>query len=172
MSRSRGRAVDSIDAALREAESLKQELDDTYARYVEALREMPIAFQGDVHKYMCIRMAGFLEQFMLLACTGYLRSVAHPRAARFGLSFFRKAPNLTPEAFEALWSRLGEDWGEEAHLFMEDGGRREILGSLMAIRNIAAHGANYRGSISSVAGYRDLVNEIYSWARSRLLVTT
>ncbi|WP_433555827.1 HEPN domain-containing protein [Pseudonocardia xinjiangensis] len=162
--------LESIDDARHIANSLKQDLDSTYKRYLGALSaDMPINFQGDVHKYMCIRLSGFLEQLVHVAITGMVRSKAHPTMGRFALSYFRHAPNLNPKSFEALIERFGEPLEESLKLFLDQDARRDLLGNLLEVRNKTAHGDNYKGSKPNVDSYKRLVDEIYNWVISDML---
>ncbi|GAA2064100.1 hypothetical protein GCM10009801_08480 [Streptomyces albiaxialis] len=71
---------------------------------------MEIEIQEDLHKYMCIRLAGYLEQLMFEAVTGYIASASGGPAGSFAMSWFKKSPNLTPDALVALIGRFGESW--------------------------------------------------------------
>lgn len=160
--------VSSVADARREVVRLKQELDDAFDRYDSALRTMPIAFQGDVHKFMCVRLSGYLEQLFFTAITGYLKSTGG-KAGGFGLSYFRNAPNLRPETLSRLIARFGDEWSQslEAHLDQHD--RRGQLGTMLKVRNTTAHGGNYRGSRPSVQTYKGLVDDLHNWTLSTLL---
>lgn len=160
--------IESVADARRELVRLKQDLDDTYRRYGEALRDIPIGFQGDVHRYMCIRLSGYLEQLFFCAITGYLKSTGN-RSGTFGLSFFSSAPNLKPSALLKLVGRFGDEWLNDLEVLLDDGDRRGHLGTLLAVRNKTAHGQNYRGSAPSVATYKSVVDDIHRWVLRTIL---
>lgn len=65
-------SITDIPSARREAARLKQQLDRLYSDYTSALRDVSINFQGELHKYMCVRLAGYLEQLIFVAVTGHL----------------------------------------------------------------------------------------------------
>jgi hypothetical protein len=161
--------LEGVNDARRIVNSLKQELDYTYSRYLQALGDIPIDFQGDVHKYMCIRLSGFLEQLLHVTITGMVRDRAHPMASRFALSYFRSAPNLNPKAFEALIERFGDPLEAALKGFLDQDDRRSLLGALLEVRNKTAHGESYKGSRPNVDSYMRLVNEIYNWVRAEML---
>lgn len=160
--------IGGVADARREVTRLKQELDSTFSRYDRALTEMPIDFQGDVHRYMCIRFSGYLEQLFFCAITGYLKSTGG-RAGAFALSHFPHAPNLRPDSVTRLVGRFGDEWllSLEAHL--DENNRRQSLGTLLAVRNKTAHGESYRGSAPSVHTYKQLVDDIHNWVLRTLL---
>jgi len=164
-----GKSLVSIADARREASSLKQRLDSLYVNYQVALRDVPIGFQGEMHKYMCVRFAGFLEQILFLAVVGHVRDTSSPRSASFALSFFKAAPNLNPEALEKLVGRFAGDWTQGLADFLDEANRRDQLGTLFKVRNDTAHGLDYRGTTPQVHSYYELVTDIYHWVHKTLL---
>ena len=164
-----GESITDIPSARREAARLKQQLDALYNDYATALRDVPINFQGELHKYMCVRLAGYLEQLIFVAVAGHLKSTAGPQAASFALSNWKHAPNLGPQALEALFDRFGEPWSDDLTQFLEEADRRGALGRLIKIRNDTAHGYSYSGSLPSVASYKLLIDEIHGWVHRVML---
>jgi hypothetical protein len=148
---------------------MKSDLDAVYKRYRQGLTDMEIPLQEDFHKYMCIRLSGYLEQLMFEAISGYIADSTGGAAKNFSMSFFKKAPNLNPEAFEKLIGRFGEVWLEEISDFLDREERRNSLGRLLEVRNKVAHGQSYRGGQMNVANYKQLIDAIHSWVLSRML---
>jgi hypothetical protein len=148
---------------------MKSDLDSSYKRYREGLLAIDIPLQEDLHKYMCIRLSGYLEQLMFEAICGYVASASGGPAKSFAMSFFKKAPNLTPDALEKLIGRFGDPWDQELADFLDADERRNSLGGLLAVRNKVAHGENYRGGQLNVATYKKLVDDIHSWVVLRML---
>lgn len=130
---------------------------------------MEIPLQEDFHKYMCIRLSGYLEQLIFEAISGYVATHSHGPARNFSASFFRRAPNLNPEAFEKLIGRFGDLWSSELSTFLDKDERRNSLGKLLEVRNKVAHGESYRGGKLNVATYKKLVDNIHSWIMDRML---
>lgn len=148
---------------------MKAELDAAYARYREGILLLDFRLQEDLNKYMCIRLSGYLEQLLFEAVTAMLANSHDAIVRNFGISHFKKAPNLTPKAFEELISRFGESWASELQEFLDNRDRRNLLGALIEVRNKTAHGANYRGSVLNIATYKDIVDDIHSWIVERML---
>ncbi|WP_254587428.1 HEPN domain-containing protein [Streptomyces sp. AC04842] len=159
----------SREAARKQVQSIKSELDATYDRYHRSLSLVEIEIQEDLHKYMCIRLAGYLEQLMFEAVTGYIASSSGGPAGSFAMSWFKKSPNLTPDALVALIGRFGEAWKAELEAFLDDDERRNNLGLLLAVRNKVAHGRSYSGGKMNVANYKDLVDSLHAWVVARML---
>ncbi|MFF7328553.1 HEPN domain-containing protein [Streptomyces sp. NPDC008150] len=148
---------------------LKTDLDSSYKRYRDGLRSVDIPLQEDMHKYMCIRLSGYMEQLIFQAVSGYIASTTIGAARNFALSSFNKAPNLTPEALEKLVGRFGDIWKDEISSFLNTDERRNSLGNLLAVRNKTAHGENYRGGQLNVATYKRLVDDLHSWVLQRMV---
>ncbi|MFJ5263602.1 HEPN domain-containing protein [Streptomyces sp. NPDC088387] len=149
--------------------AMKSDLDAAYKRYREGLTQMEISLQEDLHKYMCIRLSGYLEQLMFEAISGFMATSTGGPARNFSLSFFKKAPNLNPEALEKLIGRFGDPWDAEIADFLNKDERRNSLGKLLEVRNKVAHGQSYRGGQMNVANYKELVDAIHSWVVDRML---
>jgi hypothetical protein len=161
--------IENIADARREVSRLKQELDDTYARYQAALKDIPIDFQSDVHRYMCIRLAGYLEQLFFNSLTGYIKSNNNSKIADFATSHFKYAPNMRPGNLEELIKRFGDEWSADLQIFLDDGNRRDILGVLLVIRNTTSHGGNYSGTRPQVTTYKQLVDDLHNWVIRTIL---
>ncbi len=166
---SAGESIIDIPSARREATRLKQQLDALYEDYTAALHDVPINFQGELHKYMCVRLAGYLEQLIFVAVVGHLKSTAGPQAASFALSNWKHAPNLGPYALQKLVDRFGEPWNDDLAQFLEEADRKGALGRLIKIRNDTAHGYSYSGSLPSVTSYKLLIDEIHGWVHRVVL---
>ncbi|MET8075812.1 HEPN domain-containing protein [Streptomyces sp. NPDC005303] len=148
---------------------MKSELDASYQRYTQGLQSMEISLHEDMHKYMCIRLSGYLEQLMFTSISGYIGSSVGGSPQSFVMSFFKKAPNLGPGTLEALMARFGDPWASEIIDFLNREERRNSLGKLIEIRNKVAHGESYRGGQFSMATYKKLVDDLHSWVVSRML---
>jgi hypothetical protein len=166
---SSGGPIANLADARKQVTSLKQQLDALYLNYTGVLKDVPINFQGEIHKYMCVRLAGYLEQLLFVAVTGYVKTTASDQSASFALSNWKHAPNLNPDAFDRLINRFGEPWNDDFKVFLDDANRRSTLGTLLRIRNDTAHGGNYSGSLPSVTTYKALVDDIHAWVNRTIL---
>lgn len=167
---SRGVRIETVADARQEASRLKQELDDTYKRYIAALSDIPIDFQGDIHKYMCIRLSGYLEQLFFVSVTGFIKSSPNTKVVKFALQHFKYAPNMSPGNLERLIEKFGEEWSGELEIFLDGEGRRDALGNLLSVRNTTAHGGNYKGSMPQVGTYKLLVDDLHNWVIKNILI--
>lgn len=161
--------IRNLSDAKREATRLKQELDDTHKRYLAALTGMPIDFQGDAHKYMCIRLSGYVEQLMHVSITGHLKSNHDKSVANFALSHFKHAPNMKAGNLEELIGRFKNGWRSSLDTLLSKDNNRDNLNTLLDIRNRTAHGEAYSGSAPQVLTYKTLVDDLHNWAVATIL---
>lgn len=160
----------SVVDGVRRVEILKQELDYFYQGYLDSLGSVEINFKNELHKYTCIRLAGFLEQIFFIAIDSYVRASSGSNASAFGLSNWKKAPNLGPDALEKLVKRFGsEEWDRSLADLIDGGDFKGDLGVLLKIRNDSAHGKSYGGSIASVESYKKMIDQIYKWVLATFL---
>lgn len=148
---------------------MKSSLEATYKRYQESVLEVPIAVQQDLHLYMCIRLSGYLEQLLHQAICAFVSDCSSGAAREFSLSWFKSAPNLTPNSLERLIERFGEKWFEELKELLDRENNRGLLGTLIKIRNDTSHGKSYAGSLANIGSYKGLVDELHSWVHERMI---
>ncbi|WP_408006083.1 HEPN domain-containing protein [Saccharopolyspora karakumensis] len=148
---------------------MKSTLDAIYERYERSLRVVPIDLQQDLHLYICIRLSGYLEQLLHQAISAYVAETSGQATSNFALSWFRKAPNLTPKSLEALIERFGDEWIADLKELLEKESNRDSLGVLLKIRNDTAHGKSYGGSLAHVRTYKKLVDDIHTWVHNRFI---
>ncbi|SKB03586.1 hypothetical protein SAMN06295964_0286 [Aeromicrobium choanae] len=93
---------------------------------------------------------------------GYLEQKAGGPALSFSRSWFKRAPNLTVDAFTKLIARFGENHAVSFDLFLT-AVRRDALGDLLGIRNDVAHGKVFNGQRLAPERYVQLCEDIYDW---------
>lgn len=148
-----------------EALSYWQRLDDEYKRYQAAVTVLPmdqLKVQDDLRRYLCLRCAGFLEQVVLIVLNGYLDQKSGGPARNFAKSHFKRAPNLTVNAFTKLIARFGKDHAKQFEDFLTVP-RHDALADLLDIRNDVAHGKVFAGQRLQPDRYVTLCEEVYEW---------
>ena len=161
---------DHVALATRELIEHKQRLDALYKNYKVAALAVEPVFQGELHKYICIRFAGYLEVLFFRSVDAYVRVRTSEHAGSFALHHWKHAPNLGPEALDKLIGRFQNDsWNNSLENLLIVGERRGSLGTLLKIRNDTAHGMDYKGSLRSTESYKELVDQIHNWVFRNLL---
>lgn len=151
-------------------QQLKAELEHFYTGYTASLGGVEINFQGELHKYACIRLAGFLEQVFHVAISTHVKASASPASSAFALSFWKSAPNLNPDALKRLVERFDDDsLSSSLATLVDEHNIMERLGTLLRVRNDASHGKSYSGTTANVSTHKSTVDEMYRWVVSSFL---
>ncbi|MGV0780459.1 hypothetical protein [Mycolicibacterium sp. XJ775] len=155
---------DTISEGRIRARQLKVEIDHFYDSYLKSLNGVEMNFQGELHKYACIRLAGFLEQLFHVSVYSYVRATSSPTTGAFATSFWKNAPNLNPDALRRLIARFDSDeWGASLESLAEEEEVMDRLGVLLRVRNDTSHGKSYSGTRANVSTYKSAVDTIYKW---------
>lgn len=143
---------------------LKRQLEDLFLR-ADGVDDPEI--RGDLNRYLCVRVAGFLERALISAARSLCEARAYGEARRFALSLLERAPNPRADEVVRLVSRFDKQWGDdlEAHLAQEE--RYGRVNALLGIRNDVAHGRNQGVTQQQVWEYFQLVDGLIEWIVDR-----
>jgi len=121
------------------------------ARGIEADFEL----QGHWGNYMCVLVAGFLENALKELYGDRARRCASPDVASFVLRTLERVQNPKAKRFEEVASAFSGEWGRalEAHLGEDGGRRRSALDSIMSNRHLIAHGKSTSVSVGRIREY-------------------
>jgi hypothetical protein len=123
-----------------------------------------------MRRYLCLRFSGFLEKVTEVILLDFIERKSGGPVKEFALGVL-KIPNLSPDRYEELLSRFGEDYAErfKAHLGIV---HRDALHDLLDVRNKVAHGSMQGGAKLEPTRYMKLVETIYDWLFSEFLDET
>jgi hypothetical protein len=121
----------------------------------------PLQFEekGLLTAYLCVVLAGTLEESVRLHVSEYARIKAHPYIASFVTRRLRKTTNLNSERLIDLLGDLDSTLSDDVRVFLDDR-RKSALNSLMQLRHKVAHGRATQTSLATVKGYRDVIIEL------------
>ena len=148
-----------------EVARLKRQLDALFLR-CEALPEEE-EITGDLNRYLCVRVSGFLEQALVVAGRSMCEGRAFGEGLRFAHSWLERAPNPRADEIVRLVNRFDAKWGEELERILSDEERYARVNALLGIRNDIAHGKNQGVSRRQVWEYYKLAEEIVDWILDR-----
>jgi hypothetical protein len=148
-----------------EINRLKKSLTDLYDRCNQLDSSSEIS--GDMNRYLCVRVSGFLEQSLLAAARSLCEKRSSGEALRFSLSWLERAPNPRADEIIKLVSRFDSKWAQELEILLSEDERRTRVNSLLGIRNDIAHGKNQGVSKRQALEYYNLVVEIIDWVLDR-----
>jgi hypothetical protein len=118
---------------------------------------------GDLARYLCVRVSGFLEQATQVILRDYCAKNSWGSVQTFAHSWLDRMPNLSAEALVGLIKRFDAEIAEELHEFLNLEERGTRLNSLIGIRNDVAHGKNQGVSRDQAWGYFEIVDQIIQW---------
>jgi hypothetical protein len=134
----------------REAVRYKQRLDNLF-KQVSAL-PADIELQSHWAKYLCVLVSGFLETSVRAIFSQYASDKAAPYVANYVASRLKRFTNPNMDDILHLASRFNEDWGK----CLESATRGELkdaVDSIVANRNLIAHGENPGITYVRIKGY-------------------
>lgn len=145
---------------------LRRALDELITR-IEAVHPEE-ELSGDLNRYLCVRVCGFLEQALLVLARSACQQGSWGNASAFGLSWLARAPNPSARDVRRLVERFSCTWAEEFDEFLADEERRSRMNALVGLRNDIAHGKNQGVSARQVGDYYNLANQVVDWLTERL----
>ena len=148
-----------------EINRLKRSLQDLYHRCNQLDSGSEIS--GDMNRYLCVRVSGFLEQSLLAASRSLCEARSSRESLRFSLSWLERAPNPRADEIIKLVNRFDANWSQDLRLLLSEDERQTRVNSLLGIRNDIAHGKNQGVSKTQAWEYYQLAVEIVDWILDR-----
>ena len=152
-------------SARTEISRLRKSLEDLYLRCDELDSGSEIS--GDMNRYMCVRVSGFLEQSLLSAARSLCEARSTRECLRFSLSWLERAPNPKADEIVRLVNRFDGTWSQQLKDLLSEDERQTRVNSLLGIRNDIAHGKNQGVSKTQVWEYYQLAVELVDWVLDR-----
>lgn len=147
-----GRLINQLDA-------LFVRVDD-----VDAASEL----SGDLNRYLCVRVSGFLEQALMSAGRACCSRMAGGPALAFAESWLERAPNPRADEVVRLVRRFDRRWATDLEELLAADERAGRINALLGIRNDIAHGKNQGVSRAQAWDYYELCREIVEWVLDRM----
>lgn len=127
---------------------------------------------GDVCRYTCVRICGYLEQSLVQCARSLCEANSWGTVQEFALSWLEKAPNPRVEAITGLVRRFSGKWAEELDVFLTENEYATRINALVGIRNDIAHGKNQGVSLSGANEYFALSSHVVQFLLDRFEPTT
>lgn len=123
---------------------------------------------GDLSRYFCVRVAGFLEQAVASISRATCERTSGGPALAFGLSWLERVPNMRSGELTKHVHRFGPSYSEPFTKYLLADERGERINALMGIRNQIAHGKDQGVSLRQALDYYRVVNEVVDWLLEHL----
>ena len=135
----------------------RQRLDATFERAVSITDDPELL--SDFARYLCVLVAGFLEQATVEIALQHVRTHSQPSIQRHVESRLRQFTNANTQRIVQLFGSFDPDWRTdlESHLVDE---YKAAVDSVVALRHRVAHGQNAGVTMASVRSYYDRVKRV------------
>ena len=112
-----------------------------------------IELQAHWGRYLCVLVAGFLENALTEIYTDFAKRAASEPVASFAGSALARIQNPNAERFLQTARAFKSSWADELEQFLGEEGCKEAIDSIIANRNQIAHGQDSGITIVRVSDY-------------------
>lgn len=127
-----------------------------------------LELQGHWGRYICILVAGFLENAISEVYVQFVTDSASPQVAQYTIATLEKIQNPKSNKFIETASKFKKEWGEQLKVFLEeDQSRKFAIDSIMQIRHEIAHGKNTGITIVRVKDYFEKSVEVIEFIENQ-----
>lgn len=150
----------------RELSSQLQRLREIFNKTNAACRDN---FEMKSHwaKYLCVLIAGFLENSLKVIYGEFVRMAASKPVADYANSMLSRIQNPNATMFIQTARRFKPDWATELDAFVDSNGRREAINSIMKNRHEIAHGKYSGITMAQIKDYLDKAVEVIDFIESQ-----
>lgn len=127
------------------------------------------AFEMQAHwsRYVCVLVAGFLENAHLELFGRYARSCSSPDVGRYVEATLKRIRNPKAGRFLETARAFNPAWEPPLKEFLEDNGRKDAIDSVMANRHLIAHGKDCDISLVRVTDYLSKCVEVLDFIEAQ-----
>ena len=125
---------------------------------------------GHWGRYLCVLMAGFLENALVEVYSEYARGAASPEVAAFATGRLGRITNPNAGRFVETARSFRKQWADELSDFLDEDAqqRRHAIDSIMNSRNQIAHGERGQISVGRVREYLPRCVEVIEFIEDQL----
>ena len=129
-----------------------QAIGDLIAETQHAAKD-DLELQSHWARYLCVLVAGLLENALRELYSDFCRSTASQSVADFSAAALARYRNPKAGTFVKVSRAFKREWASSLEAFLNDDGRKEAIDSIMAQRNQIAHGKSSGITVARVADY-------------------
>ena len=152
------------------------ELHKQYSRIKGLLENTPVPPDNDFEimshwaKYLCVIIAGFLENSLKELLKNYSKVCSSPTVNRYCSKSLEKIQNPKTTRFIDVLRQFDNSWANYLENFVQENGRKEAIDSIMANRHLIAHGKSVGLSVANVKRYFNRSVEVVDFIEEKILV--
>ena len=132
----------------------QQRIDNVFAR-TDQLPYDEDQLHSDLARYLCVLIAGFIEQSVQTIYAEYAKESASPKVVRFLERQLDRSTNFNMERLLLLVSSFDDDWADEIRTHPQYDRYKSTVDTVYANRNRIAHGDDVGISYVQVKDYFD-----------------
>src|SRR5262245_29231914 len=112
-----------------------------------------LELQAHWGRYLCVLVAGFLENAIGEIYSEYARRAASEPVAKYVASIVLRIQNPRTQRFVETAQAFKPEWGEELEKFLGESGCKDAIDAIMANRHQIAHGQDAGITVARVKEY-------------------
>jgi hypothetical protein len=120
-------------------------------------------------RYMCVMVAGFMENALQTIYTDYVANSSNSNVTNYANAHIRRIRNPTADILISTARAFNSLWGDHLRDFINTNQRRDALRAVMDNRHHIAHGRQSTVSVNQVAEYLSKCVEIIDFIESQCL---
>lgn len=136
---------------------LRERLDRRFER-IDRLANADIELQSEFARYLCILVSGFLEKAVQELAMECCRRMAGGAPRNFAIAQLDRTRNPSVDALRSFVGSFSLEWEERLDGFLTEE-RRDAIGSIVGLRNDAAHGGSAGITYARVRQYYVQINQ-------------
>ena len=109
--------------------------------------------QAQWGKYLCVLVAGFLENAIAEIYGTFVRGAASEPVATFATSILTRVQNPKSKYFLDTARSFKVQWADELQKFLEKENRKEAIDTIMSNRHLIVHGRDSSITMARVVSY-------------------
>ena len=135
----------------------RQHLDATFERLAGVTADVEVL--SDFARYLCVLVAGYLEQAVVEVLTEYARTHADRRIQQHVEQRLRRLTNLKAQRLIEVLGSFDPEWRRELEEFLIDE-YKDALNGIVDLRNRVAHGRYAGVTLIRVQDYYSRVKKV------------
>jgi hypothetical protein len=139
----------------RQLQKIRSLIDKT----TEASRQ-DLELQAHWGRYLCVLVAGFLENAIAEIYTDFVNSAASEPVASFASLTLGRIQNPNSQRFLDTARSFKQSWADDLEKFLMEQGRKEAIDSIIANRHAIAHGRDSGITVVRVVQFLDRCVEV------------
>jgi hypothetical protein len=143
-----------------------QKIRSLIERTAEASRQ-DFELQAHWGRYLCILVAGFLENAIAEIYTDFVNSAASEPVASFAGSILGRIQNPNAQRFLDTARSFRQLWADDLEKFLVEQGRKDAIDSIIANRHAIAHGRDSGITVARVVQYLDRCVEVIDFMEAQ-----